>query len=265
MDKLTVTGTRPASGDAFADGVLRLDYTSGVDGRADWAVVWPGTSSDDWIVMIHGHGSHGDQLWTRPDIRDQWLPAFRRTGMSILSPNLRDNAWMGPSAVADLRDLLAFVRTRYGARRFVFASGSMGGTSNLIYAVVHPEDVSGVVALCPATDIGPYCTWCRCTPDAPPVLGEIAVAIESSYGGPPDSRADVYRAHSALAHADRLTMPVMVVHGSADAVIPVEPSRRLAERLADQPAFRYVEQPGGHHDSPLPMCVEALDWVCARM
>ena len=279
MDPLTITRVEPVSDPCFPDGVERLEYTSGVDGTADWALLLapgesPGAKSpggdrhpctNRWIVKIHGHGSHGDQLWTRPDLRDQWLPAFRDTGFGILSPNLRDNAWMGPRAAADLHALLALVRMRYGAERFVLASGSMGGTSNLVYAALHPEDVSGVVALCPATDMDTYYRWCRGCAQAPPVLHEIADAIESSYGGPPECQAETYLAHSAIEHADRLTMPVMIAHGSADTVIPVDESRRLAARLAGRPTFRYVELPDGHHDAPLPLCAEALGWVLDRI
>jgi pimeloyl-ACP methyl ester carboxylesterase len=248
----------------FPTGVERLDYASGVDGTADWAMVWPGESTERWIVKLHGHGSHGDQLWTRPDLRDQWLPAFRATGASILSPNLRDNAWMGPSAAADLHDLLTFVRSRYSVKEFIFASGSMGGTSNLVYAVLHPEDVAAVVALCAVTDMGPYYDWCRRTTGGPGSLAGIADAIQNGYDSTPAERPDVYQAHSALAHADRLTMPVMLVHGSADEIIPVDESRRLAQRLDGVGTFRYVEMPDGHHDSPLAKCVEALHWVLAR-
>lgn len=53
-------------------------------------------------------------------------------------------------------------------------------------------------------------------------------------------------------------------HGSADATIPVDQSRRLADRLADRPTFRYVELADAGHDAPLPWCVEALEWVLTR-
>lgn len=243
----------------------RLDYTSGVDGTADWALVAPGRRPDRWLVMIHGHGSAADQLWTRPDIRDHWLPAFQAGGWGIIAPQLRGNAWMGPAAATDLCDLLNRIRLQFGAARFVFVSGSMGGTSNLIYAVRHPADVAGVVALCPATDVAGYHAWCRQCAPAAPILSEIADAIEASYGGPPARQAAVYAAHSAVRHAQRLTMPVAVVHATGDAVIPVQQSRDLAARLAGHRTFRYVELAGGHHDSPLAWAVESLDWVCRQL
>jgi pimeloyl-ACP methyl ester carboxylesterase len=213
--------------------------------------------------MIHGHGSTGDQLFTRPDIRDNWLPLFRAQH-GILTLNLRGNAWMSPAAAADVHALLAEVQARYGHHRFIFASGSMGGTSNLIYAALHPEDVAGVVALCPATDLPSYHAWAH-ERAANPILKEISETIATDYAGSPDQRADVYRAHSALTNRARLTMPVFVGHGSADSIIPVEQSRALAEAMTANPNFRYVELEGGEHDAPLAQMKEALAWVLDRL
>jgi len=241
-------------------GLVRYDYESDLDNHADWVVLCPPAEGQSvWLVMIHGHGSHGDQLYTRPDLQQVWLPHFRKLGFGILTPNLRGNAWMGPAAAHDLHDLLAFMRGECGARQFLFVSGSMGGTSNLIYAVLHPQEVAGVVALCPATDLTSYYAWCRERNTG--VIKEIADAIEHSYGGPPAAQAKTYEAHSALKNAQLLTMPLYVAHGAADATIPVSQSRRLATAMADRKDFTYIEMPEGHHDSPLPLAPEGVDWA----
>jgi len=213
--------------------------------------------------MIHGHGSHGDQLYTRSDIRDAYVADFRRRGFGILTPNLRDNAWMGPLAARDMRDLLDLVRDRFGARRFVFASGSMGGTSNLIYAALQPADVQGVVALCPATDLRLYYSWCRERNEG--VIGEIADAIEAAYGGPPDQMTALYQQHSALRNAARLTMPVYVAHGTNDAIIPISQPRLLTGQMAAMPNYACVDMPDGHHDSPLVLMAEGLTWASRQL
>jgi len=228
------------------EGVQYLAYS--IEGGGDWALAWPGTRRS-WVVHLHGHGSTGDQIFTRADIRDAWLAAYRRLGFGVLSANLRGNAWMCPAAAEDLHRLLQWTRERYGVADFLFVSGSMGGTSNLIFGILHPEDVRAMVALCPATDIGGYARWCREHPGG--VKDEIYAAIVNAYGGAPEEHPKVYAAHSALAHATRLTMPVFVCHGDDDALIPVDESRRLDAALAGVPTFTYVELPGGHHDSPL--------------
>lgn len=243
-------------------GLLSLSYASRVDGFRDRALLLPGADPSLWIVMVHGHGSHENQLYVRPDINSRWLPAFRAAGAGVLTPNLRDNAWMSPAAAADLHDLIALLRARHGARRVVLFSGSMGGTGNLIYAMLHPTDVQAVGALGAIADLATYHGWCASS--ALPIAREIGAAIEQAYGGPPASLPDLYERHSVLAHAERLTMPVFLAHGEADALMPVGQSRALAAALAARPSFAYREVPGGNHDSPL-WDTEALSWLLARL
>ena len=231
--------------------VLRLDYRGELDNTADWALVELGKRTDTWVVFVHGHGSQGDQLYCRADIRELWLPCFRRHGVGILSANLRGNAWMGPTAVFDLHELVEYVRQEYGGRSFFFCSGSMGGTSNLIYAILHPEDVAGVVALGAVCDLADYHRWCCSVGAGLPVLQEIAEAIETNYGGAPTMVPEAYTKHCVLDHTGQLTMPVRLVHGECDEIMPVVQSRALAERMADHEEFSYCEISGGDHDAPL--------------
>lgn len=256
---INLLNTTPVDLPDSADQVLRLEYASKVDGLNDWAFLQTEESADVWAVVLHGHGSHGDQLFSRPDIRGNWLPALQAKGLGILCPNLRDNAWMNPAAVEDLKGLLGYVRETYGAERFVFASGSMGGTGNLIYAVQHPQDVAGIVSLGAAVDLTEYHAWCRRSNDG--IRKEIADAIESSFGGKPEELPEVFDRSSALLNRDRLTMPVFLAHGQADATMPVEPPRMLAEKMGERDTFRFREIPEGNHDSPLSSMAEGLEWV----
>ena len=114
--------------------VLRLDYESGVDGISDWALLRPGGAARrTCAVVLHGHGSHGDQLYTRRDVRESWLRFYAGHGVTILTPNLRDNAWMSPAAAADLHALIGWVRDNHGIDRFIFQSGPRAqlGTSSM--------------------------------------------------------------------------------------------------------------------------------------
>jgi pimeloyl-ACP methyl ester carboxylesterase len=244
------------------DGILQLAYHSCIDGLQDRALFLPAETGNIWVVCIHGHGSHEDQLYTRADIRDCWLPCIRSSGLGVLTPNLGGNAWMSSAAASDLESLLNIARTEFGAKQFIFAGGSMGGTSNLIYSALKPGDAAGVIALGAVPDLAEYHGWCRGR-DAG-VLKEIADAMETYYGGSPKENLAAYRAHSVIHHVSRLTMPVYLAHGAEDAIMPVPHSRRLAALLKDKPGFIYKEVPGGH-DSPLALMPEAIDIIMKQI
>lgn len=232
-----------AFGKFFPENLKRLDYCSSVDGLEDYAYILPGNNPEFWIIVLHGHGSHGDQLYARKDVRESWLKPFRTIGAGIISPNLRDNAWMNPAAVSDLHELINYLRNEYSLKKTLFYSGSMGGTGNLIYSILYPEDVDGVVSLGAATDLKSYRKWCL--EQDKPVIREIAEAISTAY------KEDELEKHSTLLNAEKLNMPVYFIHGGADEIIPVEQARKLAEKLRDKVDFFYEEIPGGNHDSPL--------------
>lgn len=246
---MKVLSLLPASGGYGQPDLLRLTYQSAIDGLEDWALLLPGKNPSMWIVVLHGFGATGAQLYLRQDMREVWLPKFFQSGAGILTPHLRGNAWMGPAAAADLHDVLQWMRAEQGLERTLFYSGSMGGTSNLIYAVLHPRDVNAVAALGAATELASYYSWCFDNP-----LGtaqDIAEAIVDAYGGKPSSQKILYRQHSVVEHVARLTMPVYLAHGERDILMPVEQSRNLAQAMQPHKYFCYHEIAGGNHDSPL--------------
>ncbi len=244
--------------------VRRLAYARPGDGAESWALLLPGRAPRVWLVNLHGHGSGGEQIFTRPDIQRIILEPALKLGFGVLSPHLGGNHWLGPAAAAELHELLAAVRARYGAQRFIFASGSMGGTASLIYAALHPEDVAAVAAFCPASDLSEYQAWLREHPGV--VKDQIRQAIESAYGGEPEERELAYARHSTIraAEAGRLTLPLLVVHGDADPLIPVAQSRRLAAALAGRLNLTYLEIPGGDHEPQLRSAGLFADWLALR-
>ncbi|MHB9070860.1 MAG: alpha/beta fold hydrolase [Sedimentisphaerales bacterium] len=242
----------------FPDGIQHICYDSSLDNHRDYALFLP-TNSNICFVFLHGHGSHGDQLYVQKEARDTLLPIFLQRGGSILTPNLRDNAWMSPQAAGDLHELLNFLRTQYNIGRFIFFSGSMGGTGNLIYAALFPQDVSAAVALGAATDLASYHKWCRCRNTT--IVNGIAHAIESAYGGEPKEFSGVYKKHSVIENYAHLIMPVLLVHGSEDEIIPVSQARQLAQLMQLRNNFVYKEIANGDHDAPIFRDEEYVGWL----
>ena len=236
-----------------------LEYSSPGDSRNDWALLLPPRQNTECVIVLHGHGATGDQLYRRQDLRNAWVHLLGRDGRAVLSPHLRGNAWMNPEAEQDLISLIGYMKEEDELERFILASCSMGGTGSLIFAMLHPDTIRGVIALCPATDLARYCGWCRSmTKD---ILHRIADAIETSYGGTPDARPRHYEAHSACAHYDRLDMPVFIGHGTADTLIPVSESRSLIAQMKGMSNVRYEEVPGGNHGSVAGKMAAGLEWI----
>jgi pimeloyl-ACP methyl ester carboxylesterase len=240
------------------------EYESSFDCLEDWALVESG-ARNAWVIYLHGHGSDGTQLFTRQDVVDLRLNLLRKHEFSILAPNLRGNAWMCPAAVHDLHELIEKVKGKYNIENFVIFSGSMGGTGGLIYSVNHPEDIDAIIAGCPATDLSRYYKWC-CEHDNPPVLSEIADAMEKAYGGTPDEIPEIYEKHSTYRNVEKLTMPLHLSHGNDDSIIPVEESRLLAEKLSGvNPDLTYDEIDGGNHDAPLTNDKIYIEWLTSLL
>jgi pimeloyl-ACP methyl ester carboxylesterase len=178
---------------------------------------------------------------------EKWGEELARRNAVYICPEYRGNSWMGPAAEADVLDILNLLTMRYPGRRLILAGGSMGGTSALIFASRNPKAVDGVIALCPATD---------------PALmfGVFPEHFVESYGGSPEKVPQVFSDRTSRNRVDALaSLPIAIVHGSADAIIGVEHSQFLVRLLRERSArCHYTEIPEGDHDSPLQIPLSRL-------
>ena len=228
----------------------KITYNSRVDGASDWYMLCNAGSGTDCLVYLHGHGSRGDQLFTRADIKTR-LPLIAELNLSVVAPDLRGNSWMCPTVVNDLADILTSCREKYGLRHFVFVSGSMGGTGALIFAVRHPELVDAVGVMGGATKLRRYCEFLRRRGKLS-IHQEILDAIEAHY-----TEGD-YELHDVSAQAEKLTMPLYYAHGKADGIMPVAEMYDLRDKLDGRPGKVFRAIPHGGHDSPIPLFGEIL-------
>ncbi len=207
------------------------------------------------VIYLHGAASHQDQGMTSGIYNgafDRWNRELADRQAIYICPEYRGGSWMGPAAEADLTEIIRLVGEIYDVGELILTGGSMGGTSALIFASRHPASVDGVIALCPATD-----------PAA--MFNAFPEQFLASYGGSPHEVPERYRERQSRNRASALArIPIAIVHGSDDAVIPIEHSKVLVERLRKENArVLYIEMPGGDHDAPLDTPVSELyDFVC---
>lgn len=216
-------------------------FTARCDGTTQRYVVMLRKGKDmaeplDLIIALHGHGA--DRWQFVRDKRDE-CRATRDVaaahGMIYVSPDYRaKTSWMGPKAEADLVQIISELKRQHRIRRVFICGGSMGGTSSLTFAVLHPDLVDGVVAMNGTANHVEYTNF--------------QDAIAASFGGSKTAVPEEYRKRSAELNSDRLTMPVGLTTGGKDTAVPPQSVVRLAAALktAGRPVLLIHREPGGH-------------------
>ena len=232
-----------------------VSFTSKLDGTEQRFIVLLPEQFDvnvphDVMITLHGHGADRWQFVTdaRPECQGARDMAARRR-MIFVSPDYRaKTSWMGPAAEADLLQILDELNGRFRIRDVVISGGSMGGTSALAFAAMHPDGVDGVVALNGTANLVEYQNFTD--------------AITEAYGGTKTEKQEVYRERSAELFPERLTMPVATTTGGKDTLVPPDSTLRLLAALKMQgtPALS-IHQPHGGHETNYDDTVAAFQFV----
>lgn len=218
-----------------------IAFTAKADGSEQRYVEWlpPGFNSGgthDVLLAFHGHGS--DRWQFIRDARGECRGSrdvAARFGMIYVSPDYRaKTSWMGPLAEADTVQIIAELRQRHKVGRVFLAGGSMGGTSVLTFAALHPELVAGVCSLNGTANHVEY--------------DKFQDAIAVSFGGSKTQVPEEYKRRSAELWPERFTMPVSFTTGGKDTAVPPQSVLRLAEKLkqAGRKTLLLHRENGGH-------------------
>lgn len=228
------------------------------------------------VVLIHGLGDHSRSM---PYLRlgsflaEQGFEVFafdrRGSGRSAGSANyaasweeLRD----------DLTRFVDLVEDQCG-RLPTLIGLSLGGLQALDFALEAPESLRGCVAMAPALDVSgtspvlrlilPLLARLKPRLSVDPGLDDSALvrdaAVCRAYRDDPLWRARTTPALSVAAieaigrvHAlaGRIRAPLLVLHGTADRVVPIQGTREAFPRFAS-PDKTFVEMPGAFHALPI--------------
>jgi pimeloyl-ACP methyl ester carboxylesterase len=170
----------------------------------------------DVLVALHGHGS--DRWQYVRDPRDECrvardVAAAHR--MLFVSPDYRaKTSWMGPKAEADMLQILAELKARFKLGKVILCGGSMGGSSVLTFAAMHPMLIDGVVSMNGTANHLEYANF--------------QDAIRESFGGTKAQMPLEYKNRSAEYWPERLTMPIGITAGGKDELVPPGSVVRLA-------------------------------------
>ena len=183
------------------------------------------------IVWLHGGPTDQWQVTFMPRVAF-WLSR----GWGVLVPDHRGSTGHGREyqqmlrgrwGELDVADTLAVARHAHDAgwaspATTVVMGSSAGGFTALGAAGTDPHPFAAAVVLYPVTDLLD--------------LHERSHRFERHYThslvGPLPEQLAVYQDRSPILHADRYTgTPLLVLHGDADAVVPVQQSQVFAERV----------------------------------
>lgn len=191
------------------------------DARKRWPV----------ILFLHGSGERGrdglraTQIGVGAAIRahPEWVPAI-----AVFPQAPADSRWLDGPADAAMMALDRAMAEFHGDPARVYLTGlSMGGYGTYHLALAHPGRFAAVVVVCGGLFPHPTTT---------------AVQQSPLTKGAPDP-------YAFTAHALR-DVPIRIFHGSADPIIPVDESRKMAEALRREGAdVAYTEYPGVGHDA----------------
>ncbi|HPK00507.1 MAG TPA: prolyl oligopeptidase family serine peptidase [Candidatus Hydrogenedentes bacterium] len=173
----------------------------------------------DALIALHGHGSDRWQF-VREERGECAAPRHiaQERGMIFISPDYRaKTSWMGPKAEADLLQIMEEVREKYDVARFFICGGSMGASSALTFAALHPDLFAGVAAMNGTANHLEYENY--------------QDAIQESFGGTKAEIPEEYKKRSAEYWPERFTMPLAMSLSGQDKAVPPESSLRLADVL----------------------------------
>lgn len=206
------------------------------------------------VALIHGGPAVRDNFdW------DRHAQVLAAQGWWVLQPNFRGSAGFGRAFEEagdrrwgdlmqhDVEDAVLQVVRYHGLPRDKLAimGASYGGYAALMGAVLRPDLYRAVVAVSGVSDLLKMLEWERREDETPDK--DVYNYWVRKIGDPKIDRA-LLEAASPRRQAARFACPVLLVHGTADTVVPVQQSRMMADALkAAKKTVDYVELPGIDH------------------
>jgi dipeptidyl aminopeptidase/acylaminoacyl peptidase len=199
-------------------------------GRQEPMYVYEPATPGPHPVLISLHGGPESQF--RPGF-DPWIQyVVNELGFTVLAPNVRgssgygrnymalDNGMLREDAVKDVGALLVWIglHSAFDAKHVVVAGDSYGGFLTLAALVNYGDRLRGGVVLSGIVSFVSFLA--NATP------------YRQEYGDERDPEMRSFlRGISPLANADRITRPLLVVHGKNDPRVPVLEAEQIVNRL----------------------------------
>ena len=218
----------------------KVAYESELGQCPAWLI--PGKSKT-WVVFAHGRGAH-------PNESLRILPTLAGAGTPVLVINYRNDDgapasndrqhWLGFTEWRDLEAAMKYALDS-GAEDFILYGYSMGGGMclNLLYDSELAVKVRGVIMNSPLLDFGgtlDFVGHIRSYPRAIVHFGKWVAGMRFGIN---------WQRMNYLNRASELRVPVLILHGEKDTLVPALISQSLAQARPD--IVRYVGFPEAEH------------------
>ncbi|HEX8075149.1 MAG TPA: alpha/beta hydrolase [Thermoleophilaceae bacterium] len=242
----------------------RLDGAGGL--RIHWQAWLPEGDPAAVVALAHGASEHGGRYaWTGEGLTAAGHALYaidhRGHGRSEGSRAVIDRM---DNALADLHQLIGLARSRHPGKLLFLLGHSMGGAVALTYALRHQEELDGLLLSGPVAVLEAASPFTRAASfvlsAVAPRLGVYEIDSTAVSRDPEVVRAydaDPLNYHGKLPartvaeisaavgrfpeQVPRLTLPLLVMHGTADRLVPPEGSEMVHDRAgsSDKTIVRY--------------------------
>ena len=201
------------------------------------------------IVLFHGGPAKSVELFP--------LGNFLQ-GFALINLNYRGSTGFGEAyeqaddfinrhkQIEDMKYLYDFIKEhpKLDENRIALYGGSWGGYMVLATLVEYPDlfnrgfSGAGVSDLVSIADNDFFLSWSR---------GEVGDLRK-------EGMREYLEENSPYKKADKIKVPLLLIHGSRDVRVPIENSLKVIEKLEDSPNLRYIiMKEAGHHTGPSSM------------
>jgi pimeloyl-ACP methyl ester carboxylesterase len=232
-----------------------------------------------------------------------WSSAAISKGAAFAISNLGTGGYCVREGITATYELTQYVKTTFNVTGKIYVEGgSMGGSIALMLGYKYPNLYSGVLDICGSKNTIAQYSWYNSlsaisddglvqtlsavgapSPPYPFTLypasmwansfrnwaGQAATDMVTEFGGTPSAVPEAYRELDPLYHAN-ISIPVITVHGNADALVPYSRSLDYQNAIAaanKTSLYRLYAVNGGEHVSPSVLIEgnshlsELIDWV----
>ena len=204
----------------------------------------PAEDSTRWAILVHGYGRDGRFAY---DYADEYL----KHGWNVLIPDLRASGesggefiTMGALESRDVFDWAKKISDAHPDAKIILHGVSMGAATVMMAAALQPPNVTAVVEDCGYTSayemFAAQLEKIFNLPEFPAmycanVVCKIKTGVKISDAAP-------------IAVVDKISVPVLFIHGDADKLVPFEMMNRLFDACT-APKEKFVVEGAGHADS----------------